>query len=82
MATKLAIEPIFEQDFEDNAYGYRPKRSALDTVKEVHEVLSEGRTDVVDANLSSYFDIIPHDKVIKSVARRISDGSVLNYWGR
>ena len=77
MATKLVIEPIFEQDFEDNAYGYRPKRSALDAVKEVHKALNEGRTDVVDADLSSYFDTIPHDKVIKSVARRISDGSVL-----
>lgn len=77
MATKLVIEPIFEQDFEDNAYGYRPKRSALDAVKEVHDALSDGRTDVVDADLSSYFDTIPHDKVMKSVARRISDGSVL-----
>jgi len=77
MATKLVIEPIFEQDFEDNAYGYRPKRSALDAVKEVHDALSDGRTDVVDADLSSYFETIPHDKVMKSVARRISDGSVL-----
>lgn len=77
MAMKLVIEPIFEQDFEDNAYGYRPKRSALDAVKEVHGALKEGRTDVVDADLSSYFDTIPHHKVMKSVARRISDGSVL-----
>ena len=78
MATKLVIEPIFEQDFEDNAYGYRPNRSALDAVKEVHEALEEGRTDVVDADLSSYFDTIPHNEVMKSVARRISDGSVLS----
>lgn len=77
MATKVVIEPIFEADLEDNAYGYRPQRSALDAVKEVHEALQEGRTEVVDADLSSYFDTIPHDQLIKSVARRISDGSVL-----
>jgi len=77
MATKLVIEPIFEQDFEDNAYGYRPNKSAVDAVKEVHNALQQGHTDVVDADLSSYFDTIPHDKVITSVARRISDGTVL-----
>lgn len=77
MATKLVIEPIFEADFEDNAYGYRPDRSAKDAVKEVHEQLCEGRRDVVDADLSGYFDTIPHGQLIKSVARRISDGAVL-----
>lgn len=77
MATKLVIEPIFEADLEDNAYGYRPKRSALDAVKRVHEELQEGRTEVVDADLSGYFDTIPHDQLMKSIARRISDGTVL-----
>ncbi len=77
MATKLVIEPIFEADLEDNAYGYRPERSAKDAVRQVHEALQEGRRDVVDADLSSYFDTIPHDQLMKSVSRRISDGSVL-----
>lgn len=77
MATKLVIEPIFEADLEDNAYGYRPNRSALDAVEEVHEALKEGQRDVVDADLSGYFDTIPHDQLMKSVARRISDGATL-----
>lgn len=77
MATKLVIEPIFEADFEDEAHGYRPERSAEDAVQQVHEALREGRTDVVDADLSSYFDTIPHDEVMQSVSERISDGSVL-----
>ena len=77
MATKLVIEPLFEADLEDNAYGYRPERSALDAVKQVHQQLKKGRTDVVDADLSSYFDTIPHQKVMKSVSTRISDGTVL-----
>lgn len=77
MAAKLVIEPIFEADLEENAYGYRPERSAKDAVKEVHETLCEGYTDVVDADLSGYFDTIPHNQLMKSVARRISDGAVL-----
>jgi RNA-directed DNA polymerase len=54
-AAKLVLEPIFEADFEDSAYGYRPKRSAQDAVQEVHEALCDGYTDVVDADLSKYF---------------------------
>ena len=76
-AAKLVLEPIFEADFEDNAYGYRPARGAVDAVKDVHRRLSRGYTDVVDADLSRYFDSIPHDDLLKSVARRIADGSVL-----
>jgi RNA-directed DNA polymerase len=55
-AAKLVLEPIFEADLESCAYGYRPKRSALDAVKRVHEVLIEGNTDGVDADLSKYLD--------------------------
>lgn len=77
MAVKLVIEPIFEADFEDEAHGYRPERSAKEAVQKVHEHLTEGRTDVVDADLSSYFDTIPHDQLIESVRRRISDGTIL-----
>ena len=76
-AAKLVLEPIFEADFEDNAYGYRPVRGAVDAVKEVHRLICRGYTDVVDADLSRYFDSIPHDELLKSVARRIVDRHVL-----
>jgi RNA-directed DNA polymerase len=76
-AAKLVLEPIFEADFEDNAYGYRPVRGAADAVKDVHRHLSRGYTDVVDADLSRYFDSIPHSELLKSVARRVADGAVL-----
>ena len=72
-AAKLLLEPIFEADFEDCAYVYRPKRSAQDAVKEVHDKLCKGYTDVVDADLSKYFDTIPHHELMQSIARRISD---------
>jgi RNA-directed DNA polymerase len=76
-AAKLVLEPLFEADFEDNAYGYRPARGAVDAVKEVHRLICRGYTDVVDADLSRYFDSIPHDALLKSVARRIVDRRVL-----
>jgi RNA-directed DNA polymerase len=71
------LEPIFEADFEGGAYGYRPRRSAVDAVKEVHRLVCRGYTDVVDADLSKYFDTIPHSDLLKSVARRIVDRNVL-----
>ena len=55
-AAKLVLEPIFEADLEDGAYGYRPRRSGSDAVKEVHRLLLRGYTDVVDADLSKYLD--------------------------
>ena len=76
-ATKLVIEPIFEADLEPNAYGYRPKRSARDAVRKVHQLLRVGYTDVVDADLSKYFDTIPHAELLNSVARRIVDRRML-----
>jgi RNA-directed DNA polymerase len=76
-AAKLVLEPIFEADFEDNSYGFRPARGALDAVKEVHRHTCRGYTDVVDADLSRYFDSIPHDELLKSVARRIVDRHML-----
>jgi RNA-directed DNA polymerase len=76
-AAKLVIEPIFEADLEPNAYGYRPKRSAQDAIRKVHELLCEGYTDVVDADLSKYFDTIPHCALLQCVARRIVDRNVL-----
>jgi RNA-directed DNA polymerase len=76
-ALKLVIEPIFEADLEPSAYGYRPKRSAADAIKDVHRLLCQGYTDVVDADLAKYFDTIPHRELMQSVARRIVDRNVL-----
>jgi RNA-directed DNA polymerase len=73
-AAKLVLEPIFEADFEDTAYGYRPARGAIEAVKDVYRHLRRGHTDVVGADLSRYFDSIPHDDLLKSVARRVADG--------
>ena len=76
-AAKIVLEPIFEADFEDSAYGYRPRRSAIDAVKETHRLVCRGYTNVVDADLSKYFDTIPHADLLRSVARRIVDRHVL-----
>jgi RNA-directed DNA polymerase len=76
-AAKLVLEPIFEADFEDSAYGYRPRRGAVDAIKEVHRLICRGYTEVVDADLSKYFDTIPHSDLLRSVARRIVDRQVL-----
>lgn len=76
-AAKLVIEPIFEADLDDNAYGYRPRRGAGDAIRKVHKLLCQGYTDVVDADLSKYFDTIPHGPLMQSVARRIVDRHML-----
>src|SRR5215468_10189365 len=76
-AAKIVLEPIFEADFEDTAYGYRPKRGAVDAVKAAHRHICRGYTDTVDADLSKYFDSIPHSELLKSVARRVADRNVL-----
>src|SRR5947199_3359272 len=73
MAVKLVIEPIFEANFDEAAYGYRPRRNAEQAVRRVHQALWENRAHVIDADLSKYFDTIPHVPLMKSVARRISD---------
>jgi len=77
-AAKLLLEPILEVDFDPNAYGYRPKRSAQGAIQKVHELLRAGYTDVVDADLSKYFDTIPHRELIQCVARRIVDRDMLH----
>lgn len=76
-AAKLVLDPVFEADLEDSAYGYRPRRSAIDAVKETHRLICRGYVDVVDADLSKYFDTIPHSDLLRSVARRIVDRHVL-----
>jgi RNA-directed DNA polymerase len=77
-AAKLVLEPIFEADFTDNAYGYRPGRSAQQAVRAVHQGLKAGLVHVVDADLSKYFDTIPHAALLRSVSRRVSDGPMLH----
>jgi len=78
MAVVLVLEPIFEADLPSEQYAYRSGKSALDALKEVQELLDAGYTDVVDADLSGYFDSIPHAELMKSVARRVSDRHVLH----
>lgn len=76
-AAKLVLEPIFEADLDPAAHGYRPGRSGTDAIKVVHALLCRGYTDVVDADLSKYFDTIPHQDLMRSVARRIVDRHAL-----
>ena len=76
-ATMLVLEPIFEADLEPEQHAYRPERSALDAVRLVERLIRSGHTEVVDADLSGYFDSIPHSELMKSVSRRISDSRVL-----
>jgi len=76
-AVLLVIEPIFEADFLDCSFGFRPGRSAHDALEEIRANLQQGRRAVYDADLQSYFDTIPHEKLMACVDRRIADGSVL-----
>ncbi len=77
-AALLVLEPIFEVDLQPEQYAYRPGRSALDAVQAVHVLVNTGHTEVVDADLSGYFDSIPHAELMKSVARRVSDRHMLH----
>jgi len=76
-AAVLVVGPIFEADLEPEQYGYRPRRSARQAVEKVHEWLSQGHREVIDADLSGYFDTIAHRELIQCVARRISDKHML-----
>jgi group II intron reverse transcriptase/maturase len=78
MAAVLVLGPIFETDLQPEQYAYRPDRGALDAVRQVHKLINTGYGDVVDADLSSYFDSLPHADVLKSVARRVVDGAMLH----
>jgi group II intron reverse transcriptase/maturase len=78
MAVKLVMEPIFEADFSENSYGFRPKKSAHDAVDDIAITLNQGYTQVIDADLSKYFDTIPHASLMATVAERISDGAILH----
>jgi RNA-directed DNA polymerase len=76
-ALKMAIEPIFEAQFRPGSYGFRPGRGCRDALREVDRLLKDGYTWVVDADLKSYFDTIPHDRLMARVGDSISDGRVL-----
>ena len=78
MSCKMVIEPIFEADFEDSSYGFRPKRSAHDAIGAVKKNIQEGKDEILDADLSAYFDTIPHDKLMILIGKRISDKNVLH----
>ena len=78
MAVKLVIEPIFEADFCETSYGFRPKKSAHDAVDDVTYALNTGYTEVIDADISKYFDTISHAKLMAVVAERICDGAILS----
>ncbi len=77
MAVLLIVEPIFEADFLDCSHGFRPKRRAHGALKQIQGNLKAGRQEVYDADLSSYFDTIPHDKLMEKLKLRIADGSIL-----
>jgi group II intron reverse transcriptase/maturase len=77
MAAVLVLEPIFEADLQSEQHAYRVEPSALDAVRQVHGLVNTGHTEVVDADLSGYFDSIPHHELMTSVARRVSDRHLL-----
>lgn len=77
-AMRHVLEPIFERDFAEQSYGFRPNRGCKDALRRVQELLDEGCHWVVDADLKSYFDTIPHEALIQQVEEKVSDGTVIN----
>jgi RNA-directed DNA polymerase len=77
-ALRLVLEPIFENEFAEHSYGFRPGRGCKDALRRVDELLKAGYIHVVDADLKSYFDTIPHDRLMTLVGQKVSDGRVLN----
>jgi RNA-directed DNA polymerase len=77
-AAVLVLEPIFEADLQPEQYAYRHDRSAPDAVRHVHKLMNTGHGQIVEADLSSYFDEIPHAELLRSVARRVVDGAMLH----
>ena len=71
-ALRMALEPIFERDFAEHSYGFRPRRGCKDGLRRVDELLKKGYTHVVDADLKSYFDTIPHDRLMALVRQKVS----------
>lgn len=81
-AVLLILEPIFEADFEECSYGFRPGKSAHQALRTIHQHLKEGYSGVYDADLAGYFDSIPHDKLIACVRMRVVDGGVIGLMGQ
>mgnify|MGYP006293565059 CR=1 FL=1 len=77
-ALKDLLEPIFEKEFSDNSFGFRPNKGAKDTLRKLQDLLNEGHTYVVDADIKSYFDNIPHDKLMREVKQRVTDKGILS----
>jgi RNA-directed DNA polymerase len=77
-AVRIVIEPIFESGFADGSYGFRPKRGCHDALREVDQLIKDGYTHVVDADLASYFDTIPHDALVARIEAKVIDGWVLD----
>lgn len=77
-ALRMVLEPIFERDFAEESYGFRPGRGCKDALRRVNELLEEGYTWVVDADLKSYFDTIPHESLLELMGMKVSDGRVLD----
>jgi RNA-directed DNA polymerase len=80
-ALKMVLEPIFENEFLTISYGFRPGRGCKDALREVDRLLKEGYTWVVDADVKSYFDTIPHDLLMDRIREKVSDGKILNLIG-
>jgi RNA-directed DNA polymerase len=76
-AVKLLLEPLFEADFEADSYGFRPRRAAHDALDAIRQALEGGMCWVIDADIAAYFDTIPHDRLMKTVAERVVDGAML-----
>jgi group II intron reverse transcriptase/maturase len=76
-AAKLVLEPIFESDFQDFSYGFRPGRSCHQALQAVWKRMNFGYTMVIDADIRKYFDTIPHEQLLRSVSRRVSDGGIM-----
>ena len=73
-ALRMVLEPVFEREFAPQSYGFRPRRGCKDALRRVDELLQAGYTHIVDADLKSYFDTIPHDRLMALVAQKVSDG--------
>ena len=80
-AVRLVIEPIFEHEFAEASYGFRPGRGCHDALREVDRLVKAGYVHVVDADLEAYFSSIPHEALMARIEARISDGSVLDLIG-
>ena len=77
MAAKIVLEPIFEADFKESSYGYRPKRGTLEAMEKIRELANQGYNYVLDADIKNYFGSIDHENLMKAVERRVSDRRVL-----